>query len=134
MAVEVSDDDFVLRRIPNSAIHESQFVPGGRRVSSGAFSASSESVDPEKGMSVDLLSILNSAGIDPANSVNYAETCEVVMKVKVSELRKLGLEVVSRPKPGNPAHCNVLNVKSSLRKSILEAAEWVRRPNDVDKK
>lgn len=128
---EVSDDDVVIRGIPQGHIHP--ISDNKKRVSKGAFSASSEDVDPEKGMSVDLWSKLLELGIDP-ESDSYLAEFEVLMTFSVSTLRhELGLEVVSRPITGNAAHCNVLGVKDTARKPLLRLADWLRRPDDVYK-
>jgi hypothetical protein len=126
----VTDDDYVVRKIPTVQIHPAS-TPRSRRVSAGAFSKSSLAVDPEQGMSGDLLSELEGNGIDTADPAQYAGTFEVVVKVKVGDLRSLGLTVVRRPLDDNEAHCCVLGVTTRIREKILKAAVFVRRPPDV---
>ena len=128
---DISDDDVVVRRIPAADLKN---IGAGRlRVSKAAFSASSWKSDPEQGMSVDLLSTLIERNVDP-ESLDYAPEHDVLMTLKVRDLRnELKLTVVRRPKPNNPAHCNVLGVRGNIRKKLLNLAGWLRRPRNVFK-
>ena len=133
-AVEIArafdDTELLVRKIPEANLHPKQ--DGGRRVSKAAFSASSLASDPDQGMSVDRLHLLQLMYDDPSDPNQYADNTEVLMTLKVGDLLKLGLDVRSNPLPGNPAHCNVLGVKAGTRKRLLAAADWFRRPDDVD--
>lgn len=128
----ITHDDAVIRKVPPYHIHDCNDGSGQRRVSKSAFSGSNERTDPEKGMSVDLWSKLVELGVDPTGG-DYLPEVEILMILKVSDLNGLGLTVVRRAKNDNKAHCNVLGIKSTDRKKLLDAAEWLRRPNDVIK-
>jgi hypothetical protein len=105
------DDEIVIRRVPT--IHPRP--DGKREVSKSSFAASSSTRDPEEGMSVDLMSVLQANGIDPADPAQFASDVEVLMTLRVGDLHANGMWVVPRPQP-HPAHCNVLGVTKSKRK------------------
>jgi hypothetical protein len=125
----LSDDEVVIRRVLPSNRRED----GRRPISKSQFSASSAAHDPEEGMSVDSMSNLLARGINPASKAEFAPDWEVLMSLRVGELHDQGPWVVPRPRNGNPAHCNVLNVTKSKRKAILAMATFLRRPDDVVK-
>jgi hypothetical protein len=127
---EFADCELVVRGIPEWNLHPR--AGGGRRVSQAAFSASSKGRDKDQGMSVDRMRILQLMYDDPTDQNQYASAMAVLMTLKVQDLTELGLEIRSAPKPGNPAHCNVLGVKSNNRKRLLNMAGWLRRSADVD--
>ena len=61
--VEIGDDDYLIRKIPE--IPHMQAGNGGkRRISKSAFSASSAAVDPEEGMSTNSQALLEAEGVD----------------------------------------------------------------------
>ena len=129
----ILEDDVVIRNIPPYHLIDIDESGRRKRVSKSAFSGSSKKIDPEEGMSVDLLSKLIEHGISPQDPT-YQPDFEVLMSLGVDDLRQLGLEVVRRPLPENPAHCHVLRVRSpALKKKLLERADWVRRPPHVFK-
>jgi hypothetical protein len=125
----LSEHLIVIRRIPTPFPDED----GRRRVSKSVFSASSEARDPEKGMSVDLWATLTHLGIDPRDPAQFAPDFQILMSIRVAHLHMHGLWVVPRPLDGLPAHCNVLGVTKTKRKLILQHAEFLRRPEDVEK-
>src|SRR5262245_22529985 len=112
----LAEDEVVIRRIPSIHLHPR--LDGKRGVSQGAFSASSKLYDPEEGMSVDRISVLAAMRIDPLDPTQFAPDMEVLMTLKVGDLHAHGLWVVPRTKP-HPAHCNVLGVTGSKRKTVL---------------
>lgn len=124
------DHEVVIRRVPTASLHRRS--DGKREVRKGSFSASSQSRDPEKGMSVDLMSVLVANAIDPADQNQFAPDFEVLMTLKVGDLHAHGMWVVPRPKP-YAAHCNVLGVTTNKRKVVFGFAEFLRRPADVVK-
>jgi hypothetical protein len=126
----LDDDEIVIRRVPGVQLRAR--ADGMREVSKGSFSASSKAYDPEEGMSVDRMSVLIEMGVDPANATQYLPEFEVLMTLRVRDLHGQGLWVVPRTTPG-PAHCNVLGVTSSKRKTVFALSVFLRRPEDVVK-
>lgn len=129
----IPDDDIVIRGVAARHLIDIENSGGKKRVTKAAFSPSSERDDPERGMSVNLQSKLVEHGLDPQNPL-YEPGFEVLMSFRVGDLRELGLEVVRRPLPENPSHCNVLGIKGTARKKeLLRLASFVRRPARVFK-
>lgn len=124
----ISDDDYVIRRI-EEVPHLRPRPDGDRRISAAAFSASSPAIDPEQGMSCNS-QLIHARKADP---LTLAPDAPVLARLSVRELRQLNLKVVHRPRPGDDSHCNVLDVKGSHRKKLLQASELIRCPPDVHK-
>lgn len=124
----IDDDDYVIRYIPKNHLTPSQ--TGNRRLSRGAFSGSSKQRDPLQGMSVDILSSIVASGSSPEQCMS--ENFEAAVKFRVGDLRKVGLRIGKTPKEDNPFHADVWGVKKSTRGRLLELAEWVLKPDDVD--
>jgi hypothetical protein len=124
--IEILDSDFLIRKIPESHIHPRS--GGGRRISKSAYSPSSGRVDPSKGMSANCERLLLAEGIAAAD---FAPEFPALGRLSVAELRQLNLEVVHRPRKGDKSHCDVLNVTSGLRDTLLKKAEVIRKPSDV---
>jgi hypothetical protein len=91
----------------------------GRRVTSGAFAATSG--DPHHGMSVDvnqLLQQLPAAHMVPAGMG--------AVSLIVAELREKGLQVGSDPVPANEFHGQVWGVKKTVRNVVYKLVkDWV---------
>ena len=133
---DLKDDDTLVRRVTSHHI-----VPvgdGRRRISKSAMSASSQEIDPYRGMSVDSLQLLKQIGIDPSSTIYHPEA-EVILGLCVGDVRKacpdlkLGRCPIEGVNP-NPAHCAVWGLqKESDRKKLLAISSIVRGPTDVSK-
>lgn len=124
----ISNDEFVLRYIPDRGFAAT--LDGKRRLSKGAFSASSPSRDPYEGMSVDLLTPLLRDGY---TEVGRGDAFVGVAKLRVGDLRSLGLRIGPDDKgEGDKYHANVWGVTDALRKKVLAVARLTKKPADVD--
>lgn len=118
--VELCEGDSVIRNIPPSQIVYDENIQG-RRISSGAFSATSG--DPDYGMSVDLEKLIVAAGKAP--SANVPEGMGAV-RLHVGPVRALGLKVGSDPDDSNPFHGQVWGVKRPFRAKLHDlVVDWV---------
>lgn len=126
--VPIADDDFILRKIPSTP-HIQAPNGGKRRVSKSAFSASSPAVDPEEGMSTNSEALLAIEGIDASS---FAPEFPVLARLRVSDVRGLQLTVEHRPVANDYSHCQVLGIKDKHRKRLLQMAEFIRKPDDVE--
>jgi hypothetical protein len=94
---------------------------GGRRISSSAFSATSD--DPDFGMSVDIGQLLDERNLSESTHVPSGMGA---VRLRVAAIRNLALRVGSDPVPGNDEHGQVWDAKSSKRRKILGVVEdWV---------
>lgn len=114
-------------------IHRCWLVPdgtGGRRLSKGAFSPSSEERDPYRGMSAEILDLILQDGLSPTE--RKPQDHEAIVKLKVEDLRSLGLIVGHDPiNDVNPYHASVWGVTRALQKRLLQMSEWMDKPVDV---
>jgi hypothetical protein len=114
-------------------IHRRWLVPdgtGGRRLSKAAFSPSSEERDPYRGMSTEILDLILSDGLSPTE--RKPQDHEAIVKLKVEDLRSLGLMVGHDPiNDVNPYHASVWGVTKSLQKRLVQVCEWIDKPLDV---
>ncbi|HYG30603.1 MAG TPA: hypothetical protein VD887_10350 [Allosphingosinicella sp.] len=124
--VQIADDDYIIRKIPSA--HMQPADSGHRRISKSAFSASSASVDPEEGMSVNSEQLLQAAGVDLRQ---FAPEFPALARLNVGQVRALELTIEHRPIKGDRTHCQVLGVKEKHRKKLLRLAEFPRKPPDV---
>lgn len=125
----IPDDAYVIRYISRRWLLASE--SGGRQLSSGAFSASSEEVDHYQGMSTDLMQPMLDDGLGPTGRKNDHQA-EAVVRLRVGALRSLGLRVGRDPGTTNdPYHVNVWDVEKRHRRKIKRIAEWVDKPGDV---
>lgn len=118
---EISNDAYVLRHIvPPQDLHAE---PGTSivRVSSGAYSESSDG-----GMSVDILSWMNEDGLDDCH---YLEDDKIgATKIRVGDLRAAGFKVGWDPDGGHPHHGAVWGIsQTKQRRRIMKAAVTVRK-------
>ena len=125
----IPDEAFVVRYIASGQFVPDRAAGAGRRLSKGAFSASSKDRDPYQGMSADLLQPMIADGLPPTGQRKPIH--EAVVRLQVGKLRSLGLWVGKDPKEHNPYHVCVWGVTPHLRKKILDLAEWVEKPPDV---
>lgn len=117
---DIHDNDFVLRHIvPPHDLHadiEKQVV----RISSGAYSESSEG-----GMSVDIIRWMDEDGL---HDVYYlADETIGATKIRVGDLRAMGLKVGWDPDGGHSHHGAVWGLKQTHRRKIAKAAITVRK-------
>jgi hypothetical protein len=122
---QIADGDDIIRRISEQQIVN---VSGTRRVSSLAFQASSDS--PNAGMSVDIKSSIEAAGLDAAAFVTTPRwTGSVIFKAGAA--RTLDLKVGYAPLPNNVHHGEVWgNFTKKTSKSLQRACQWfVAIPN-----
>jgi hypothetical protein len=118
---EILDDDYVLRHIvPPHDLHPDQ-AKQVVRVSSAAYSESSDG-----GMSVDILRWM--AG-DQLDECYYLEDQAIgATKIRVGDLRALGLQVGWDPDTGHIHHGAVWGIKDQKqRRKIAKAAITVRK-------
>ena len=126
---DIAENAYVLRNIVPEWLTAHPTLPAQRRLSSAAFSPSSKPRDPYQGMSVDLLQPMLDAGL-PATGGKGAKH-EAVVRLRVGELRRLGLQVGQDPRDANPFHAAVWGIKKGMKSKILNLCEWVDKPDDV---
>jgi hypothetical protein len=117
---EILDDDYVIRHIvPPQDLHPDP-VKQVTRISSGAYSESSDG-----GMSVDILRWMIE---DRLHELYYLpdETMGAT-KIRVGELRAMGLQVGWDPDGGHPHHGAVWGIKQTHRRKIARVAITVRK-------
>jgi hypothetical protein len=121
----LSDEDYLIRKIPSTP--HIVGTPGSRRISKSAFSASSPLVDPEEGMSTNVERLILKNG----SLEDFAPEFPALGRIKVADVKALGLEPKFDPLPDDPTHCQVLGVKEGHRKKLMRAATFPRKPPDV---
>ena len=126
---DIPEDAYVLRNIVPDWLKSDSKLPGRRRLSSAAFSPSSKARDPYQGMSVDLLQPMLDAGLPPTGGKGAKH--EAVVRLRVGELRRIGLRIGPDPRDTNPFHAAVWGVKKGTKTKILKLCEWVDKPDDV---
>jgi hypothetical protein len=124
-AFALSDDDYLIRKIP--AVPHIVGPPGKRRVSKSAFSASSLAIDPAEGMSTNVERLI----LKTCTVEDFAPDYPALGRLRVSDVKALGLTVNFAPFHDDPTHCQVLGVKEGHRKKLLRAASFPRKPADV---
>lgn len=102
---------------------------GGKRVSSGAYT---ESSDPHGGMSVDIEDWMTADGLEALHYVR--DNTHGAVRLRVADLRALGLKVgwdprsEDPPRPANPHHGAVWGLSnSSKRRKVMKLAETIRK-------
>jgi hypothetical protein len=117
---EILDDDYVLRHIvPPHDLHPDP-GKGVTRVSSGAYSESSDG-----GMSVDILRWMS---VDHLDELHYlADETIGATRIRVRDLRAMGLKVGWDPDGGHPHHGAVWGIKQTHRRKIAKLAVTVRK-------
>jgi hypothetical protein len=118
---EIGDADYVIRHIvPPNDLHTD---PDTRRtrVSSGAYSESSDG-----GMSVDIQPWMHQEGIDDFHYL--PDETQGATKIRVGELRKLGLKVGWDPDAGHKHHGAVWGItNTSIRKKVARLAVTLKK-------
>jgi hypothetical protein len=120
---KIPDPSGLLRRV-----HPDHIVPDGntgrRRLSSGAFN------DPR--MSVDVEPMLRAKGLDWQFSLAGHEAYSLV-RLTAGFVRGHSQIVEHTPIPGNEFHADVVGRKTGpIRQAFRAAAEWVKKPANVD--
>ena len=127
-AVEIEDEDALLRRVankPDMVKRDGQAV----RPTSAVFKPASE----DGGISVDVRKLL----VDPTEPLSVlTETPEhglVELRARVPRANQL--DVVHTPQAGNPAHADIVNLgdlsrplQKRARRELALASVWVRQP------
>ena len=129
----IPHDDFaidpaswLIRHIPEYHIVPDENL-GGRRISSGAFSHTSD--DPDFGMSVDIGQLLDELGLSQDAMVPLGMGA---VRLQVGAVRALALRVGSDPMPDNVAHGQVWGVKDSKRSKLHKIVDdWVTTLENV---
>jgi hypothetical protein len=121
--VKIPDPSGLLRRV-----HPDHIVPdrnsGRRRLSSGAFT--------DMRMSVDVEPMLLAKGLNWNFSLLGHNEYSLV-RLRAGFVRSHGQIVEHTPVSGNDAHADVVGKKTgSIRQAFRAAAEWVKKPGDVD--
>ncbi len=118
--VEISDDSFVIRHIVPHDLH-TDGVTGVTRVSSGAYSESSDG-----GMSVDIEQWMIGDGLHPLHYLT--DPSEGATRLRVGDLRNLGMQVGWDPDGGHQHHGAVWGIgNSSRRKKVWQLAITLRK-------
>jgi hypothetical protein len=108
---EILDDHHVIRHTVQNDLARDE--NGQFRVSSGAYS---ESSDPEGGMSVDIWEWMSDDGLSPLHYLR--DDLHGAVRIKVGDLRRLGLLVGWLPMERNPHHGCVWGLTKSLRRKV----------------
>jgi hypothetical protein len=118
----IPDSCGLLRRVTPSQIVPDKNL-GRRRLSSGAFR--------DRRLSVDAECLLAAAGLDWSFSLRQHPHFFLV-RVTAGLARSRGQVVEHTPLADNPHHAEVVGAKSgSVCDALRDAAEWVRKPDDV---
>jgi hypothetical protein len=81
-------------------------------------------------MSAEILELIVRDGHSPTE--RKPQDHEAVVKLKVEDLRNLGLWVGHDPIADvNPYHASVWGITRALQKRLLQLCEWIEKPLDV---
>jgi hypothetical protein len=121
----ISDECSLLRRVtPSQIVPDKNLGEGKRRLSSGAFR--------ERHLSVDAECLLREAGYDWTYTLRQHPGFFLV-RFSAGFARSNGQKVEHKPVEGNDFHTEVVGSKSNpICNALREAAEWVKKPDDVD--
>lgn len=130
---DIGDDWIVIRRIHTSWLKEA--TDGHIGVSTASFAESSE---PPGGMSIDILNLIEDAGIDPKAYVIGLPNHPYAVSFRVGDLRAKGLRVgfdplkERPPFPANPFHGEVWGIGNSRgpKNELRKIAGWFVEPQD----
>ena len=118
--LEILDDHHVIRHTtPHDLCPD--VLPGTKRIASGAYSESKDG-----GMSVDILEWMEVDGLDALHFVT--DPAHGAVKIRVGDLRALGLQVGWDPDGGHRYHGAVWGVTStSKRRKIAKIAIAIKK-------
>jgi hypothetical protein len=127
----IGDDWIVIRRIYVGWLKDS--TDGLIGVSTASFTESSE---PPRGMSIDILNLIDDAGIDAKAYVTSLTNYPYAASFRVGDLRALGLKVgfdplkERAPYPANPFHGEVWGIGPSRgsKNELRKIAKWFVQP------
>jgi hypothetical protein len=118
----------LFRRISENYLVPAPDAPGGRRISSAAFSPSSDG----SGVSVNIEDEMQRRGISPADLLALPPNAVGVAFVSAAQVRAEQLDVNRQPLPDDPSHGNITgNVTGAKRKRLARAAQaqWAVAPS-----
>lgn len=69
------------------------------------------------------------AGLSPID--RKGNRYEAIVRLRVQDLRSIGLQVGPDPLDTNPFHAEVWGIKEGARKRLAKLYEWVDKPDDV---
>jgi len=116
--------DTLIRYITDQYLVEDEKVVGGKRLSTGAFSESSDG-----GMSVDIEKKMVAAGL--AVAARVLPPFVGAGRLIAAELRALQMLVGEDPLKENPHHGAVWHVRQTKRKKLLQQFVWVVKPAEI---
>lgn len=129
--VDIGDDWIVIRRIQSVWLKD--VTDGQIGLTTASFTESSE---PPGGMSIDILNLLEQAGLDAPSYVTQHPNRPYAVRFRVGDLRALGLQVgfdpleEQPPFPANPFHGEVWGTKPrGIRNELRRIANWFVAPN-----
>jgi hypothetical protein len=128
---EIGDDWIVIRRIYAGWLKES--TDGLIGVSTASFTESSE---PPRGMSIDILNLIDEAGIDASAHVTGLPNHPYAVSFRAGDLRAMGLKIgfdplkERQPFPANPFHGEVWGIRNSrgAKNELRRIADWFVKP------
>jgi hypothetical protein len=128
---EIGDDWIVIRRIHFGWLKEAN--DGAIGLTTASFTESSE---PPRGMSVDILNLIEEAGVDAKDHVTGMPNHPYAVTLRVGDLRAMGLKVGFHPLqerppfPANPFHGEVWGIGNSRgpKNELRKLAEWFVKP------
>jgi hypothetical protein len=128
---EIGDDWIVIRRVYADWLKHSADDTIG--VSTASFTESSE---PPRGMSIDILNLIEDAGLDAKAYVTSSSNYPYAVSFRVGDLRAMGLKVgfdplkERAPFPANPFHGEVWGIGPSRgpRNELRKIAKWFVGP------
>jgi hypothetical protein len=97
-STQVSDDDYVLRRIPDHSYYKGS--PSKPKITRGNF----ELRESETGISVNLERLMS---VEELLKHRTARDNDVAARAKVGEIVALGLQVIPVYEHDNPGHCEI---------------------------
>lgn len=120
----IENADTLIRYISGQYLVDDEKVAGGKRLSTGAFSESSEG-----GMSVDIEKKLLATKI--AVAARVLPSFVGAGRLVAGQMRALQMLVGEDPLEDNSAHGAVWNVKQTRRRTLLQQFVWVVKPAGV---
>jgi hypothetical protein len=122
---KIPDECFLLRRItPNQVVPDKNLGNGRRRLSSGAFR--------DRNLSTDAECLLHEARHDWTFTLKQYPNFYLV-RFSAGLARNHRQAVEHKPLENNEFHAEVIGSKSNpVCNALRDAAEWVKKPDDVD--
>lgn len=125
---ELSNDGTAIRRV--NELQVSNMADGSRKLSSVVFKSTND--NPDEGMSIDLLQLMEEAGIDPVSHVTTPRWIGSIA-IPIGTIRENGLQVGYDPLPENLYHGEVWGkITRGKRKALCRSASWFVEIEGVD--